>query len=174
MVHDQPEIAKVNRKTGVLYLNSDIWNRLPSDQKNFVLFHEAGHLNLQTADEFKANAYAVGKFAPAGTFPSKELGQKITVMKEILDKADDNQTSPFAAELAAGTLSSLFSNLAVWGIGSKARQNETETKAAANVAILGAQSELEAEKAKQRTKILLVAGVFVLITVITFLTLRKQ
>lgn len=173
MVYDQPELAKVNRKTGVLYLNAKIWDSLPSDEKEFVLFHEEGHLKLETADEFKANSYAVGKFAPAGSFPSKELGQRITVMKNILDKADDH-VSPFAADLVAGTLSGVFSNLAVWGIGSKARQKETEAKAAANVAILGAQSELEAEQAKSRTKTIVISGVLILVLAVTYLILRKK
>ena len=174
MVHDQPEIAKVNRKTGVLYLNSSIWNQLPKAEQDFVLFHEEGHLQLQTSDEFKANAYAINKFSPAGKFTSKELGKRITVMKDILDKADDGNTSGFVAELVAGVASGIFSNLAVWGIGSKSRQKEAEATAAANVAILGAQAEADAKKAKSQTKIIVLSGVLLMVIVVIFLTLRKK
>jgi hypothetical protein len=172
MVPGQPEIAKVNRKTGVLYLNRRIWEGLPSDQKEFVLHHENGHLQLRTNDEFKANAYAVSKFSPAGTFNNAELGKRIIVMKEILSKADDN--SSFTADAIAGAVSGIFSNLSVLGIGSKSRQKEAAATAAANVQILGAQSELEAAKAKTRTKVLVISGVMILVLVVTVLILRKK
>ena len=101
MVPGQTEIAKVNRKTGTLYLSTEIWNQLPESEKNYVLLHEQGHLKLQTNDEFAANGYAISHFAQAGTFTNRELGQKILVMRSILDKAD-GQTSNFAADAISG------------------------------------------------------------------------
>jgi hypothetical protein len=173
LIPGQTEIAKVDRKNGSLYLSSKIWAGLPASEKNFVLYHEEGHLKLDTADEWKANAYAVGKFASAGNFTNKELGQKIMVMRSILDKAD-GQTTPFTADVAAGAASGIMQTLSVLGIGSKARQAEAAATAAANSTIYEAQAKAETAKSKGITTILLVAGGIILIGLIIYLTLRKK
>ena len=177
MVNNQPEIARVNRKTGVLYLNSDIWDKLPTDQKEFVLLHEKGHLKLNTNNEFRANAYAVKNYVPVDTFSNAELGKRIVVMRSILDKADDHLKPRFTDALIAGASSGLISNilqsLPVLGIGSDSRVKETKATAQAQQAILGAQSEIEEEKAKQRQKILVLAGVLAIVGLIIYLTLKK-
>jgi len=164
---NQPEIAKVNRKTGVLYLNPSIWHGLPGDQKEFVLLHEAGHLRMKTADEHAANKYAVSKFSPVGELTKKELGQRIVVMRSILDKADgiyNPDESPFAwGTVIGGAVNGIFSNLSVLGVGSKARQKEAE-----------AAIRLEDSKARQQQKTVLIAGIFITVITTLILTLRKK
>ena len=54
--------AKVNRLTGVLTINSDVWPHLPRELQKFIKLHELGHLELQTDDEQTANQYALDKF----------------------------------------------------------------------------------------------------------------
>ena len=160
----QPEIAKVNRKTGVLFLNAKIWDELPTDQKDFVLYHEDGHLIYQTADEYKANEYAISKFVPAGQFNNRELGKRIVVMKEILSKADNdysNFTDPVSA--IAGAVGGIFQTLPVLGVGSKSRIKEAT-----------AQAEAAAIKSKSTTKILLIVGTLLIVATVVFLTLRKS
>jgi hypothetical protein len=176
VMQPQPELAKVNRKTGVLYLNPVIWDRLPTDQKDFVLLHEQGHLKLQTNDEFKAHKYAISKFSPVGQLSNKQLGQKIIVMRSALSKAHDNIspfTDPQMADATGGIFNTIFQALPVLGIGSKSRQAELQASAAANVAILGAQMEADAEKSQKRNKTIIISGVILLVIVVTFLTLRK-
>ncbi len=179
MVPGQTEIAKVNRKTGTLYLSSDIWDRLPNAEKNFVIYHEEGHLKLETADEFAANKYAIGKYLSAGQFTSKELGKKIMVMKSIFDKAEDSQTSNFAiAEAVAGAVGSITQSLPVLGIGSKSRIKETQATAAANASVYAAQanaaSATSKAQAKTTTTILIVAGVMLIIGIVVYFTLRGK
>lgn len=166
---NSPDIARVNRQTGLLWLNSKIWDRLPTDQKDYVLFHEKGHLQLQTSDEFKANLFAMKKFAPAGKFNNQQLGQKIIVMKEILSKAD-NPSFTWVADASAGAVGGIMQNLAVLGIGSKARQKEALTNAQAQAEILKAQSESK----KGITKIVLILGVIALLGTVIYLTLKKK
>lgn len=170
----QDVIAKVNRRTGVLTLNSTIWDDLPTDQKEFVLFHEEGHLRLQTANEYAANKYAIEKFTSLKSLHNRTLGQKIMVMREILGKADDNLESGFIAELAVGASTGIMQSLSVLGIGSKARQKEAAAQAAANVTILEAQSDIAKQKAKNTTKVLIIGGVMVLVIAVIILTLRKK
>jgi hypothetical protein len=167
MQSGQPEIAKVNRKTGVLYLSSDIWDRLPSDQKDFVLFHEEGHLRLQTADEFAANAYAVNKFTKAGTFSKQGLGQKIMVMREILSKA--GPVSPFSVDDIKGAVQTL----SVLGIGSKGRAREATANAQAQAVVYQAQAEAAEAKGKSVANALLVIGAFAVVITVIYLILRK-
>jgi len=169
----QPEIAKVNRKTGVLYLSDDIWNRLPSAEKDFVLLHEEGHLKLQTADEFRANQYAIGKFLSSGTFSNKQFGQKIMVMRSALDKADGVVSSNFTAELG-GSASGIMQTLSVLGVGSKSRQNEAKANAAAAVQVYDAEAKAAAKKAKSTQTIILIVSALALVGLITFFVLRKR
>lgn len=173
MVHDQKEIAKVNRKTGVLYLDSKIWDSLPANEKEFVLWHENGHLQLDTADEFKANAYAVKNFVNAGSFKNDDLGKKIMVMRSILKKADE-PTSNLTAELAAGAASGIMQTLSILGVGSKARQAEAEKKAAADISIIQAQSAADILKSNTTTKIVIIAGVLLIVGLVLFFTLKNR
>jgi hypothetical protein len=175
MAVGQPEIAKVNTKTGTLYLSDAIWKGLPAAEKSFVLFHEEGHLKLQTSDEYAANAYAVGKFLPAGTFTNKQLGQKIMVMRSILDKADGKtETANFGiAEAVSGAVTATMENLSVLGIGSKSRLKETAAAAAANKAVIDAQSTASNKKSKSTMTIVLIGGVLVIVAIAIYFTLRK-
>lgn len=58
--------ARVNRATGELQLNLDVWPHLTREQKIFVLQHEAGHVALNTSNEHAVDAYAFEQFAKDG------------------------------------------------------------------------------------------------------------
>lgn len=165
-VKNQPEIAKINRLTGEIFVSSDIWHQLEDSEREYVLLHEQGHLVLQTPDEYAANAYAIKNFAPIGELNNSELGKKIMVMQSILDKADDN----FSSFSGIGeAVNSVFQNLSVLGIGSKARARE----AAANAAIIQQQQQAAAASTKATTKALLIAGAMILVLTVIILTLKK-
>ena len=166
---NQAEIAKVNRVDKTLYLNPLIWKGLPADQREFVLLHEKGHLELQTADEYEANQYAVGKFVPVRTLTNSELGQRIQVMRSILTPRE----SGFAADLVAGALSSITNVLPVLGIGSKARMNETAANAAAQSQIIAAQAKADAKKANTNIIIGVLAGVILIVMGSLYFILKK-
>lgn len=172
MVPGQAELAKVNRKTGVLYLSKEIWNQLPEGEKQFVLYHEAGHLKLESASEFKANEYAIKNYLNAGTFTNKELGAKIMVMRSALQKAvGAPQTSNFAlTDVASGIVQSL----SVLGVGSKSRIAETNATTNQNVAIITAQANASVLKSNANTKIFLVIGVFAVLGIVLFFTLKNR
>ncbi len=50
--------ARINRITGDLALNSQIFPGLPEKYQDFILKHEQGHYVMQTDDEYLANQYA--------------------------------------------------------------------------------------------------------------------
>lgn len=58
--------ARVNRKTGELQINLDVWPKLKPEHKLFVLLHEEGHRALNTSNELAVDAYAFKKYAEAG------------------------------------------------------------------------------------------------------------
>jgi hypothetical protein len=163
---NQAEIAKVNRVNKTLFINSDIWKGLPADQREFVLLHEKGHLELQTADEYKANQYAVGQFAPVGTLTSSELGKRIVVMRNILTP----QVSGFDI---GGLLGGVTQGLAVLGIGSGARKAETAANAAAQAQIIDAQSKADSKKTNTTIIVGVLVGVILIVIVVLYLTLKK-
>ena len=166
---NQAEIAKVNRVDKTLYINSDIWKGLPVEEREFVLLHEAGHLVLQTADEFEANAYAVSQFAPVKTLTNGQLGQRIVVMQSILTPRE----SGFAADLVAGALSSITNVLPVLGIGSKSRQAELNANVAAQTQLIAAQSKADAKKATNNLIIGVLAGVILIVMGSLYFILKK-
>lgn len=152
---NQAEIAKVNRVDKTLYLNGDIWKGLPVDQREFVLLHEEGHLQLQTADEFEANSYAVGKFAPVRTLTNAELGQRIIVMRNIL-------TPRTAGFDIGGIIGSVGDSLSVLGVGSKSRVAEAE-----------AQAKADQKKANSTMIMSVLAGVFLIVGIVIYFTFKK-
>lgn len=158
----QKEIAKVNRDNGTLYLNSKIWTGLPANQREFVLLHEKGHLTMQTPDEFEANKYAVGQFAPVRTLTNNELGQRIVIMRDILTPRAE---SGFLGDI----IGSVAQVLPVLGIGSKARIKETEAQASLALA----QSEAAQKKNNSMIMMIVIAGVLIIAGLSVYLILRK-
>jgi hypothetical protein len=166
---NQKEIAKVNRQNGTLYLNSKIWKGLPENEKEFVLLHEKGHLDLQTRNEFEANSYAVSKFAPSRTLTNQELGKRIVVMKTILDKGQEAAESGFSFDF----LGDIAKVLPVIGVGSKARQEETAANATAQQQLIDAQSKADAKKSNTYVIIGALVGVLLIVGVTIYFTLKK-
>jgi len=166
---EQPEIAKVNRVNKTLYLNPEIWKGLPADQKEFVLLHEKGHLALQTADEFEANKYAVGQFAPVRTLTNAELGKRIVVMRNILTPRE----SGFMAEAIAGAVGSIATVLPVLGIGSASRIKETAANAAAQTAVITAQAKADAKKSNTTIIMVVLGGVLLVVMGSLYFILKK-
>lgn len=73
--------AKVNRETGEIFLNSNVWPTLPQPYQAFILEHEKGHYALQTTNELEADHYAFKQLA--GTFP-ESLKNTVRVLYGVL------------------------------------------------------------------------------------------
>ncbi|WP_416437902.1 hypothetical protein [Phnomibacter sp. MR] len=77
---DSVSPARVNRKTGALYLNKPIWDKLSSDAKAFVYFHEKGHVVLDSTDEMEVDKYAFDEYAKTG----RSLKNAVRSLTEVL------------------------------------------------------------------------------------------
>ncbi len=64
VIHHSP--AKVNHKTKRVFVNADLWAKLNDDTQRFILYHEAGHIVLNTRDEHSADAYAFQRMVAEG------------------------------------------------------------------------------------------------------------
>ena len=71
--------AAVDRSQGLLYINPKLFNKLSAFEKKFVVLHEEGHYELDTADEVAADAYAFDRLAGS-------QWQSLKKMIETLDK----------------------------------------------------------------------------------------
>jgi hypothetical protein len=161
------DIARVNRATGVLYINPAIWQRLTADEREFVLLHEKGHLELQTASEYEANNYAISKYLPVTSLTNAELGKRIRVITEITDP--ERYMSNFGADpvsAVSDALGSIFQALPMLGIGSKSRK--AEQQAAADAAI-----SLDKQKSASRQTMLIVGGLLFIVIMTLYLTFKK-
>lgn len=75
--------AQVDMATGVVTVNRSVWDSYNQFEKNFVVWHELGHYNLQTDSEYEADAYAlrhVYKTAPRSLKRSLQTLLKIRVI----------------------------------------------------------------------------------------------
>jgi hypothetical protein len=156
----QGDIARVNRQDRTLYLNPSIWNRLNGLEREFVLLHEAGHLELMTADEFAANKYAIEKFVQVEALTDAELGKRIVVISEITDP--ENYVS---GNFIGDIVGQVNNTLSILGVGSKKRRKEAE--AAAKAA-----KELESAKSASNIKLLVIGGFFVVVIIVLFFTFK--
>lgn len=77
--------AAVSHDTGILYINSELFDKLTPFQKEFVKQHEIGHYRLQTHNEFRADRYAFNKLV--GKY-KRSLKQSIGTLETILDGND--------------------------------------------------------------------------------------
>lgn len=65
--------AMVDRKTGIMYENVPVMERLDPDVQHFIRLHEEGHYILQTTDEFEADRYALEKYITQGKSLSESV-----------------------------------------------------------------------------------------------------
>lgn len=112
--------ACVDMETGVISINRDVWGRFDQFEKNFILFHEIGHYDLDTDSEYEADEYAlrhVYKSAPRSLKRALQTLYKIRVVDGsrldhlyrvalTLDAADGNS----AAALELDNLTNHFNN----------------------------------------------------------------
>lgn len=188
---NQEPIAQVNRADGTLYLKPQIWDTLPAGEKDFILWHERGHLILQTTDEFKCNQYAVKNTLPSHDLTNPELKARITVMQSILTPGRENpsptgQTSGFTATTTAapaaggglvgaiaGAVDSVFQTLPLL-MGGKGRAAETTANAQAQAVIIAAQAKANA--AKNQTNLIygVMAGALVVVIIVLYFVFRKK
>lgn len=163
------DIARVNRQTGDLYINPDIWHRISGLEKDYVLLHEAGHLELMTASEYEAHRYAVERFCPVQTLTDNELGRRIVVMSEITDpqrymSGSGGGVDPVSA--VANAVGSIFEALPMLGVGKKSRLEETEANKKAAL-------ELSESNTSGIVKIVAIAGVIVIVVVVLIFIFKK-
>lgn len=74
--------AAVSHDTGILYINSELFDKLTPFQQEFVKQHEIGHYRKNTHNEFIADRYAFNKLA--GKY-KRSLKQSIETLETILD-----------------------------------------------------------------------------------------
>lgn len=162
------DIARVNRQTGDLYINPDIWDRISGLEKDYVLLHEAGHLELMTASEYQAHRYAVERFCQVQTLTDNELGRRIVVMSEITDPtrymSGSGGVDPVSA--VANAIGSVFEALPMLGVGKKSRLEETEANKKAAL-------ELSESNTSGIVKIVAIAGVIVIVVVVLIFIFKK-
>ncbi len=79
--------AQVDRRTGEITVNPDVFYNLTPFQQRFVIMHELGHYHLQTTSEVEADAYAFDQLIGS---EYKSLKQCLGSIAELLD--DDNET----------------------------------------------------------------------------------
>lgn len=88
--------ARVNRKTGELYINMKKWAQLTPDARLFVLLHEAGHVDQDTKSELLADNYAFHAYARAG----KPLSKSIQALTRLLHFNNPQHYDRLRAQMA--------------------------------------------------------------------------
>lgn len=90
MLPELPEgPAVVNVRTGKLRISESIWNTLPDAIKEFIIYHEAGHLNVGKS-ESAADDWAVKHFVMHGKSPQKAIDALLDVLPWDNPKSQEN------------------------------------------------------------------------------------
>lgn len=74
--------AKINRRTGTLYINRNVYFKLPKTTRLFVLWHELGHYKLNTKNECLADQYAFNNFAGSQKESLKGINNAMALLKD--------------------------------------------------------------------------------------------
>ncbi|ADY51448.1 hypothetical protein Pedsa_0876 [Pseudopedobacter saltans DSM 12145] len=74
--------ARVNRRTGVMEISLKHMKAMPVAHRLFVMLHEQAHVELQTTDEVKADAYAFKKYADMGY----SLKESVKALTKVLNE----------------------------------------------------------------------------------------
>lgn len=72
-----------DRSTATIYINPPLYSKLTLFERKFWIWHEKGHIILDTSDEFRADEFAFNKMA--GT-EWQSLKQMLGAMEKIFDK----------------------------------------------------------------------------------------
>lgn len=80
--------AGVNRYTGLIVINPDLFDQLTPFQQKFTIQHEIGHIQLQTDVEIEADAYAFDQLA--GT-EFRSLKQCVEFLEALLVPHPENE-----------------------------------------------------------------------------------
>jgi len=174
-------VARVNRLNGELEVNPDIWKQLPDDYRDFVLFHEEGHLKLQTRDEYAANNYAAKRFIHS-TLQADDIDKRIVILSEIMSnegrrkfrRRDKSNMAVDPISAVAGMVGDIFSTLPAIGIGSKGRQKEADAMAKAQQGVINSQAAAEGKKAQNRVMIIVLGGSFLVVILVIYFILKKR
>lgn len=174
-------VARVDRNTGNLEINNEIWGQLPPEYKEFVLLHEAGHLVLKTQEEHQANTYAIGKYLESAAIDNQEFNKRIIILSEILSDEgrkmfrrrnyDNLAGDPVSA--AAEGLGSIFDILPALGIGSKARSKEAQANAQAQSTLLAAKAKADGKTTANKILIISIGAGMLALVLVLFFTLKK-
>ncbi|MGZ3999149.1 MAG: hypothetical protein ACXVIY_00900 [Mucilaginibacter sp.] len=73
--------AKVNRRTGVMYISLAHFRQMPYEHCLFVMLHEKGHVVQQTTDEVAADTWAFNEYAKMGY----SLNESVKALTRVLD-----------------------------------------------------------------------------------------
>ena len=77
---DSPSPARTSRSTGVVYLNLNVYPYLKREHQRFVIWHEQGHIVLNTSNELLADEFAFSQYAKAGL----PLSESVFALSKVL------------------------------------------------------------------------------------------
>lgn len=79
--------ARVNRVTGECFINTPVFFNFPADIRLFILLHEAGHVVLNTTNEYEADNYAFEQYAKLG----RSLKNSVKALSTVLPFSNQEQ-----------------------------------------------------------------------------------
>ncbi len=78
--------AAYSNFSGTILVNRNVFKQLTPNERTFILLHEAGHVELMTTDENKADGYAFHEYVKLG-LPVDEI---VPVMNKVLTSKPQN------------------------------------------------------------------------------------
>lgn len=151
--------ARINRRTGQLYISREKWANMTPDMRLFVLLHEAGHIDQQTRDEIAADRYAFQAYAQSG----KPLSKSITALTRLLHFNNPEHYDRVNAQLRRAFAFDYFIN-----------GNEKAHPGNIPQLVAAYDGEPAAPASSKKTVILAAAGALVILAVAIYILYRRR
>ncbi|RFZ84770.1 hypothetical protein DYU05_03960 [Mucilaginibacter terrenus] len=74
--------ARVNRRTGEMFLSYKHMKALPKEHRLFIMLHEMGHVVLQSTDEMQVDDWAFKKYADMGYSLNASVKALTTILND--------------------------------------------------------------------------------------------
>lgn len=98
--------ATVNKRTGQLFISLRHWRKMTPQQRFFMLLHEAGHVTLQTSNEFEADRWAFEQYTSRG----HSLKESVYALSKILSGRSPEHYHRVKAQLERALLHDQLNN----------------------------------------------------------------
>ena len=191
---NQKEMIQLDPSSMVLYLNPGIWDVLPSDQNDFVLYQQEGSMMLETTEAYKDKMLPAEHFDTLRILSAPDSNKTIRVLSTVAaqsnisgfwslsssdpstDSGPDSSTDTTTDQDATSVIGSALQVLPLLVTGPVSQQADTAAAATAagQKALIDAQAKAAEDAKRIQGIIISVISAIILLSIVAYFALRTK